>query len=229
MKQQEIVEKIIIDIRKKKYKVGDKIPTEKELIEQFFCSKETVRKAIRQLVDKNFLFSLQGKGVFVSQFFNFEFNLRTIKDEARLATFSRHPINYKIPKIVKENFPFNFNYESKKSLKYIKLYFKGDKTIFYTINWILTENILNLTEKELLNNGKRKIFECKLIKKIYQKNILTKPTKFDRFLFNDNNEYYPTTFNYYFDKNEKLIGISLIKIFPNYYQNEQIKKMDNNK
>ncbi|BDV03670.1 MAG: GntR family transcriptional regulator [Candidatus Hepatoplasma scabrum] len=222
MKQQEIIEKIISDIRNNKYKIGEKIPTEKELIKIFFCSKETVRKAILKLVNQNILFSIQGKGVFVSQFSNLNFDIKSIISNLKLNSYSRHPISYEIPQIVKKNFPFVFNYENEKFLKYIKLYFRDNKIIFYTINWVCKQN-LNLTEKELIKNGKKYFFENNIIKKIYQKSILTKATKFDKSLFNSEKEYYPTIFYYYFDKNEEFLGISLIKIFPNYYQIDQIK------
>lgn len=224
--QQKIIEKILLNIKNGKLKQKERILTEKEFLEEFNCSKETIRKAITYLVNQNILFSIQGKGVYVSIFSDFKFNFNSISSTKEFyKEFSRHSINYNIPIIAKINSPLSFEYKDEQFLKYIKLYFNGEQTIFYTINWILNLKKLKLTEEEFIKQGKRRLFDEKIIKKIYQKSILTKQTKFDKFLFNSNNQYYPTTFNYFFDKNENLIGISLVKVFPNYFKTEYIKNI----
>lgn len=224
--RQEIIEKILLNIKNGKLKQKERILTEREFLEEFNCSKETIRKAITYLVNQNILFSIQGKGVYVSAFSDLKFNFNSISNNKDFyKEFSRHSINYKIPIIIKINSPFPFEYKDEEFLKYIKLYFNGEQTVFYTINWILNLNKLKLTEEELIRQGKKRLFDEKLIKKIYHKSILTKQTKFDKFLFNSNNQYYPTTFNYFFDKNENLIGFSLVKTFPNYFKIEHIKNI----
>ncbi len=47
------------------YKVGDKIPTETELGEQYGVSRITVRRAVSELVDAGYLTKQQGRGTFV--------------------------------------------------------------------------------------------------------------------------------------------------------------------
>lgn len=48
-----------------KYKVGDKIPSEAELGEQFGVSRITVRRAVNELVEAGYLVKQQGRGTFV--------------------------------------------------------------------------------------------------------------------------------------------------------------------
>ncbi|WP_334100391.1 GntR family transcriptional regulator [Thermotoga petrophila] len=62
-----IIEKFLIDeIKSGKYKHGDKLPTEKELMERFNASRETVRKALERLVVKNLVIRKPGLGTFVN-------------------------------------------------------------------------------------------------------------------------------------------------------------------
>jgi len=62
-----LIEKFLIDeIKSGKYKHGDKLPTEKELMEMFNASRETVRKALERLVVKNLVTRKPGLGTFVN-------------------------------------------------------------------------------------------------------------------------------------------------------------------
>ena len=56
---------IIDDIVKNKYSVGDLIPTQNELAEKFQVSRTTIREAIKELVRRNILKAVKGKGTFV--------------------------------------------------------------------------------------------------------------------------------------------------------------------
>ena len=47
------------------YKIGDKIPTEPELMEMFKVSRNSVREAIQSLIQAGLLEAKQGKGTFV--------------------------------------------------------------------------------------------------------------------------------------------------------------------
>lgn len=53
------------DICTKKYRPGDKLPSEKELEELYQVSRITVRRAVKELCDENILSKKQGKGTFV--------------------------------------------------------------------------------------------------------------------------------------------------------------------
>lgn len=56
---------IIDDIVKNKYSVGDLIPTQNELAEKFQVSRTTIREAIKELIRRNILKAVKGKGTFV--------------------------------------------------------------------------------------------------------------------------------------------------------------------
>lgn len=56
---------IIDDIVKNKYSVGDLIPTQNELAEKFQVSRTTIREAVKELIRRNILKAVKGKGTFV--------------------------------------------------------------------------------------------------------------------------------------------------------------------
>lgn len=83
----QLKDKIINKINEGEYKVGEKLPSEKELIELYDVSRTTVRQAIDVLVRENYLEIKRGIGTFVKQ--NKKFNiwgleeLRSFEEEAK--------------------------------------------------------------------------------------------------------------------------------------------------
>jgi GntR family transcriptional regulator len=63
---EQIAEKLAADIRSRRLKAFDKLPSEQELMAQFGVSRVTVRQALRKLADASLVISRQGKGVFVA-------------------------------------------------------------------------------------------------------------------------------------------------------------------
>lgn len=61
---------IINLINKEKLKTGDKIPSEREICKYHGISRMTVHKAIKELVQENYLYREQGKGTFVAEDIN---------------------------------------------------------------------------------------------------------------------------------------------------------------
>lgn len=59
--------KIIEYIKKNNLKPDDKLPTEQESIKIFKVSRSTLREAIKLLVSRNILTTVQGSGVFISR------------------------------------------------------------------------------------------------------------------------------------------------------------------
>lgn len=57
---------ILTDIRERKLRANEQIPTEIELMEQYGVSRTTVRRAIQDLVDTGALVKYQGVGTFVN-------------------------------------------------------------------------------------------------------------------------------------------------------------------
>jgi DNA-binding GntR family transcriptional regulator len=64
-KYQEIVDAIIAQIDEGALRPGDRLPSARQLREQFGCSEQPVRRAIDQLKLRRYVYSLPGIGVFV--------------------------------------------------------------------------------------------------------------------------------------------------------------------
>lgn len=61
-----IIEYVIDKINSNTFKIGDRIPSEKEFSEMFGVSNITVRKAMSELVNSGLIYRVKGKGSFVS-------------------------------------------------------------------------------------------------------------------------------------------------------------------
>lgn len=65
-KHRQIIEAITTAIKEDRLKPYDRLPSEKELCEQWQASRSTVRKAMDQLTDRGKIFRVPGKGSFVA-------------------------------------------------------------------------------------------------------------------------------------------------------------------
>lgn len=61
----QLKELVLKQIKDGTYKIGDSIPTEKELSEMYDISRTTVRQAITELVQEGWLYRMKSKGTFV--------------------------------------------------------------------------------------------------------------------------------------------------------------------
>ena len=66
-KYKEMAEQLESNIREGKYNQTKKLPTEDELIKTFGVSRNTVRKAINQLVNRGYIYQVQGSGMFLRE------------------------------------------------------------------------------------------------------------------------------------------------------------------
>jgi GntR family transcriptional regulator len=61
------LKQIIIDmIEKKELQENDRLPTEQELCQKYGISRATVRQALKELENEEYIYKIQGKGTFVS-------------------------------------------------------------------------------------------------------------------------------------------------------------------
>ncbi|MBY0099505.1 GntR family transcriptional regulator [Mesobacillus maritimus] len=65
VKYKEIADQLELDIRDGKFDRTKKLPTEDELMKTFEVSRNTVRKAITQLVNRGYIYQVQGSGMFL--------------------------------------------------------------------------------------------------------------------------------------------------------------------
>lgn len=63
---QQLHDIILKQVQEDKYEVGDKIPSEEQIMEMYEVSRVTVRNAIKLLVEENVLVKKHGKGTFVA-------------------------------------------------------------------------------------------------------------------------------------------------------------------
>ncbi|MDS0524222.1 GntR family transcriptional regulator [Clostridium sp. SHJSY1] len=97
-KYEEVEESIINWAKTSKYKPHEKIPTESELMEMFKVSRHTIRKAIGDLVSLEYVYRIQGSGIYLSDWAENSANLTNTKNVAVLTT---HISNYIFPDIIR--------------------------------------------------------------------------------------------------------------------------------
>jgi DNA-binding transcriptional regulator YhcF (GntR family) len=64
-KYKQIVQSVISDIERGQLKKGDQLPSISELSEEYYLARDTVEKAYRELRERGFITSVQGKGYYV--------------------------------------------------------------------------------------------------------------------------------------------------------------------
>lgn len=67
VKYKEIAERLEHDIRSGTFNQVKKLPTEEELMKQFNVSRNTIRKAVSQLVHRGYVYQVQGSGLFLRE------------------------------------------------------------------------------------------------------------------------------------------------------------------
>jgi len=77
-KYSQIYSDIVADIDNQRYRQGDRIPSETELMSSYQASRGTVRKAVDMLQERGYVQKIHGKGVFVLKPGNIEFQLNGI-------------------------------------------------------------------------------------------------------------------------------------------------------
>lgn len=146
----EISEYIKNQIISGKLKYGDKINSENELCEKFGTSRMTVRKGLTVLVNENFIYSVPGKGNFVSEkisnqytlYFNELNSLKSGNEETKLLG-----VNIINPPI---EVMFNLGITKKRKVIVIKRYsMKHDISIVYDIKYIPYHVGMPIVEKEI--------------------------------------------------------------------------------
>ncbi|SMC24096.1 transcriptional regulator, GntR family [Clostridium acidisoli DSM 12555] len=97
-KYEEVEESIISWTLTGKYKPHEKIPTESELIKMFNVSRHTIRKAISDLTSKQYVYSIQGSGMYIS---DWRENTEILKNAKNVAVLTTHISNYIFPDIIR--------------------------------------------------------------------------------------------------------------------------------
>ncbi len=134
------------------YKKGDYLPSEYNLIEEFECSRNTVRRAIAQLAEEGYLQSIHGKGVLIiwnpvqQSLFNFN-GIESMEEAAE-----RNSMKYKTKVtqfaefVVDERLARKTGFEVGSEVYYIqRVRFFDDEALIIDHNWFLKSIVQNLT------------------------------------------------------------------------------------
>ena len=127
------LEKYILNkINSKEWKQNEKIPTEIKFIEFTGMSKMTIRKIIERLKQKEALYSIQGKGVFVSPFYAYS-KFERLSDTLGATKIICLPSSSKIPQVLLKKFGKKFEINMEKIITFVKLYFVKDEIIGFNV------------------------------------------------------------------------------------------------
>ena len=94
LKYHQIEEELKALILEDKIKPGDKMPSENVLSRQFGVSRQTVRKAISDLISEGFVYAVQGSGTYCSDASRFK------KDSKDIAVVMTYLSDYIFPKVI---------------------------------------------------------------------------------------------------------------------------------
>ncbi|MCB2294950.1 GntR family transcriptional regulator [Clostridium algoriphilum] len=97
-KYEEVIEAIINWAITEKYKPNEKIPTESELMSLFNVSRHTVRRAISDLSAQQYVYRIQGSGIYLS---DWKQNSIHLKKNKNIGVLTTHISNYIFPDIIK--------------------------------------------------------------------------------------------------------------------------------
>lgn len=162
-KSEEIASYILNKIHNQEYKPNQAIPTEVELMGEFGVSKMTVNKALSELRNKDYIYSIRGKGTFVKK--------RPLKKELNKLTSFTEEMRSRgidpVTRIIEFTYTFLGYKEEKESLrlkkndgiyKVIRLRYIKDKPIALDITF-LNKAITGDIEINKLNGSLYKILE----------------------------------------------------------------------
>ena len=94
LKYQQIEEELKQLILEEQIKPGEKMPSENILTAKYGVSRQTVRKAISNLINEGFVYAVQGSGTFCSDASRFK------KDSKDIAVVMTYLSDYIFPKVI---------------------------------------------------------------------------------------------------------------------------------
>lgn len=216
----DLEEYILNKINTNQWKRNEKIPVERELIELSSLSKMTIRKNIEKLKEREILYSIKGKGVYVSPFNKYS-KIEKLSDLLKATKVTYLPSSSKIPEILLKRFNKEFEIKPDKMITFVKLYFIDEEIVGFTLNWLNNEeNKYNL--KKIISDNKS-IFEKKDFDKIINIHKLEEATVLDKNILLTKYEYLPTIYSYFIKNNRNIVMIRVSKIKPKHYHSLEVK------
>lgn len=160
----QLKESILTAVKNKEFKVGERLPSERELAEYHNISRMTVKKAVDILVDNDYLIRKQGSGTFVADYqqsysispllsFTKEMEKKGLNYTTKILAFNKIK-NYKIAS------KMDLSPDSK-LIKLERLRLIENKPFLLEKTFLAADNFKNLKKEELKNNSLFKIIKNK--------------------------------------------------------------------
>lgn len=217
------LEAFILDkIGSGEWKTNQKLPVEPELMELAGISKMTVRKIISKLKERNILYSIESKGVFVSPFHEYGI-IKKLSN--RLGATETKFIHYdlEIPKFFEDRLQLDINLPKGTSLSYLKAYLKDDEVLGYTKNWL---------NNSFCGFSYNKVFKSEVdvhcnadYEKVISINKMEPIDDLDRKYLSLSTGYIPTTYTYYLGKQRQIILLRVTKILPHLFESLNVQSI----
>ncbi len=205
---------ILKKIKSGEWKSGQKIPNEKKLMEQFSFSKQTVRKVISHLNDLNVLYSIQGKGVYVSKFCNLL--LGTEEESKSKGEIVKLPTKYEIPAKILER--KNLEIDKLNSIQqFIEISFREDNVVKYSIFWIFSKENIGKNYSITIDNIDVTLTERRVLK---LNELDVKIFNID----NDKESNLVVTNEFFFDNKNNVKIIKITKTLPGNFEDYSLTK-----
>ncbi len=211
---------IIKKIDSGEWKENEKIPTELNLMKISDLSKMSIRKVIDKLREREVLYSMQGKGVFVSPF-NKHSKIERLSEILGATKVTYLPSSSKIPEILLKRFHKDFEVNLNNIITYVKLYFIDDEIVAFTLNWINNDE-KKYSLKEIVR-GDKSVFMESDFNKIINIHKLEETSISDKNILLTKYEYVPTTYSYLIKKDRSIVMMRVAKIKPRFYQAFEVK------
>ena len=196
------------------------IPTESELIRISSLSKMSIRKVIDKLKEREILYTIQGRGVYVSPFHHSS-KIEKLSDILKATKVTVLPSQSKVPQILLKRFNSNFEIDAKKTLTFVKLYFVNDEIVAFTINWL--NNEANKYDLKNICQNKVSIYDNEDFNKQINYHRLEKTSVSDKNILLTKYEFVPTIYSYFINRNRHVLMIRVTKMKPRFYSSLEVK------
>lgn len=221
------LEKHIIDkVSSGEWRENYKLPSEIELISMTNLSKMTIRKIIAKLTNMEYLYSIKGFGVFVSPFYQHsliqKFSQKVNADKVELIEDE----DLELPDFFEERFDGSLNMNRASSHSYIKKYWRDDRVIGYTLNWL--NDMCGEYSTKQVKDGDFDIYCENAFSQIVNIQKMTRVTKNDIDWLEMTCDFAPTTYSYYLGENREILLLRVSKMRPTAYETFEVKKLHNN-
>ena len=211
---------ILNKIDLKEWHENKAIPTESELIKISGLSKMSIRKVIDKLKEREILYTIQGRGVYVSPFHHSS-KIEKLSDLLKATKVTILPSQSKVPNILLKRFNDDFKIDTKKTLTFVKLYFINKEIVAFTINWL--NNELSRYDLKHICQGKTSIYDNDDFNKQINYHKLEKTSVSDKNILLTKFEFVPTIYSYFINRNRHVLMIRVTKMKPRFYSSLEVK------